>query len=609
MDKNQPRPDRRVLHLIDAALDLQQAGELDHALEILQRAQGQAPDYAPLHLLMGLTYREMNKAAEAEARLRRAIELDQELLEAQQSLGLLYAAQGRPAEAVSCLQAYLVAEPDDVVTLRALAVQLYHLGQSDLAVRHLADLWHRTGSAEAGIAFGRFLIRVGEWQHAQDVLSQVAEEKRAPQTLVEWAYALVMAEEHARALEVLQEIVGQEPEYGRAWRGISGCHLNLGRPEDALEAAERALALDENHCRNWLVKANALFKLERYRDALNATQKGIVAVLPEDPESLPVLQALRRRQVKSLVELDRASEALTLLAEWAQRHPADEMYPDLAAIILDGQGREEDADQVIRKALSAGAPAGLAQARFANYHLQERPEAAWNFVEPTLAERTEQWLELLANVGVGLYVQGWPTVALAIFEQLCHFAPDQARLVSNVGFVLLGDEELDRAEECFLKALEKPDSPDWRPVTLTNLGYLYLLQGNLARAEETLQEAVSLAPEDWPAILRVACWRDGRVAPDSVPHPTRSVAIRVAARANQVTLALAQGQAGEAESLAQEMIEQVPDDPWGYTMLGWVGLAAGGFEAARRAWQDALARTADPQDQGALNRELEALAG
>jgi Flp pilus assembly protein TadD len=151
-----------------------------------------------------------------------------------------------------------------------------------------------------------------------------------------------------------------------------------------------------------------------------------------------------------------------------------------------------------------------------------------------------------------------------------------------------------------------PDSTGAHPLVTANLGYLYLVQGDYSKADEYLRRAVSL-DTGGEAILRVARWQGDRVIPDPTTHPTRFLPIYVAAHANLVTLALAQSQIEAAETLARQIVEEAPDDPLGYEMLGWVRRADGKFDETREAWEQAVEHTADPQARSILSEWLESL--
>jgi tetratricopeptide (TPR) repeat protein len=603
-------PSDRILHLIDAALDLQQAGKPDRALEFLQEAQVQAPDYALVHLLMGLAYRDVGQVEEAVNSLRRAVELDPQQPEALQSLGLLLVTQGRPQEAIKWLRQHAELQPEDAVTLRALGIALARLGRPEEGIHLLAKAWHETQSAQVGIVYGRYLIRIQKWAEAEEVLRQVAEAASEPKPLVEWAYALVLLERYQEALQVLQRIVDMAPDFDRAWRGISTCYTNLGQFNEALEAAKHALAIDDRHARNWLAKANALMGLEHYAEVLEAARTGIECVPPQDPEARPVLHELHMRQVEALFQLKPADEVLNHLEELRHEFPAEERFVQIQVSVLRDLGRGEDALRVLDEACQENTALreSLAPLRYEILHLLGRPDEAWDFIQPMVESRKER-LQVLGDIGTSLYAGGAVEAARTVFEQLHSVAPDVARFACNLGFILTGEGRLLEAEANLLRALEATDSEDIRALVLANLGYLYLIQHNFARSDESLCQAVYLATEEERAIVRIAYWQAGEVLPDFVPHPTRWLPVKTAAEANRVTLALAQGEPEEAENLAHQMAREAPDEPWGYAMLGWVMRDRERFDEARQAWGAALHRAANPQDQEAIERWLQFLPG
>ena len=603
--------DGRALRLIDAALALQQAGEVESALQVLLRAREQVPDYAPVHLLIGLAYRDSGQLEEAEMSLRKAIELDPEQAEAIQSLALFLISQRRSPEAVQLLKRHAELVPGDPITLKALVTELLRLGRQEEVEPLVQDAWQRTRDAEAGITYGRYLIRVGQWNRAETVLRDVAEAHPQPRPLIEWAYALVLLERHEDALQVLHRILDIDPSYNRAWRGISGCYLGMEQYEKALEAAESALAIDNCHYRNWLAKANALMRLNHHRDMLEAARAGLACTPADDAEALPVYQELCLREVEGLLGVGQAEEGLARLDQLCVEFPAEERFTHFDVSLLNRLGRAEDALRVLDRADGAGLAmdGNLAPLRYEALHLLGRSDEAKAFVAPMLTEQRERRLDALAGIGISLYGRGRVEASRAIFEQLLEFAPYASRFANNLAFILTGEGKLEQAEQCYAQALEMPDSDAWRHLILVNLGYVYLLQGDYLRADECLRTGVSLVGEEDGAILRVAYWRDDRVRPDDLAHPSQFMPVRVGARANMVTLALAQGQVEEAEALARQMVDEIPDAPWGHKVLGWVLHGKGDLDGARQAWERALERAKDSQEREVLARWIEALLG
>lgn len=609
--RNGSSPNGRVLRLANAALILQEEGESDLALETLLRIQDEAPDYAPLQLLIGLTYRDVGRMEEAEARLRRTLDLDPDLEEAIQSLGLLLANRGQSDEAIELLYRHAALKPGDPTTLRALSSELARQGRRDEVLPLLRQGWERSGNTETGISYGRHLIMAGDREGAERVLREVAAADPRPRPLAEWAYSLVMLGRREQAAAALKRALQVDPNFDRAWRGLTDCLIPLGEFSEALEAAERALAIDSEHPRNWLAKANALLSLVRPAEALEAARTGLDFIPPDDAESVPVLQELRLREVEALFYLERPDEALAGLDRLRRRFPTVERFVRSQVALLNTMGRPEEAVAVLQEAREQGLrlEGALGPLYYEALHLAGRPREAWDFVRPLLDTQTAQRLDLLCGLGVSLYEQGRVEAARAIFEQLHEFAPDSARFNCNLGFILIGEDELGEAEERLLQALTQPDEYEVDPTSLANLGYLYLLRGDYARAEGYVERAAAAADEQDQAILRVAYWQDGAVVADPVDHPRQFLPIQAAVQANRVTLALAQGQIEEADAQARQLVEKYPGRSVAHNLLGWVRRAQERDEQAQQAWRTALELASDPEERAALEQWLETTAG
>lgn len=602
-------PSERTLNLLDAALNLRQAGEFTRALEVLRDAENEAPNYAPIHLLMGLTYRDIGELDKAEAELRRAVELDRKQAEALQSLGLLLLSRSRTAEAIALLKRHLQIKPNDPLTLKTIAAEMARAERHEEALHILKDAWHKSGGVDAGITYGRYLIRVNQRAEAESVLRELAETNPEPKTLIEWAYALVLLQEYEQAKRVLLQLVEAAPEFDRAWRGLTECHISLGEFEAALEAADSALAINDRHCRNWYAKTIALMAIGRYDEALEAARKGIEHVPPDDAEAVPVLQELWLREYQALFFLGRGDEALSRLDALRRMFPGEERFVHIQVAALNRLGRSEDALRVLDDAVRAGLPkdGALAPLRYETLHLLGKPDEALEFIRPMLSVQTERRLNVLGDIGVSLYCQGRTEPARRVFAQLHQLAPNNPRFMNDIAFILIGAGELERAEELLMQALEARDSPQMRPLILANLGYIHLVRGEIARARHFLSEALATPDAERSAILRVAFWDSGRIWPSEVAHPRDFLPIRLAVNANLVTASLAEGHLDEAESLVRKMIEDTPESPWGHRMMGWVALAKGDTHVARQAWRQALERTKDPEERQVLERWLDHL--
>jgi Flp pilus assembly protein TadD len=102
-------------------------GRLKEALELYREARESHPELAPLHHGEGLALHRLERPAEAEAPLRRAIELDSEEGRFHLVLGHVLFELGRPDEAVSEYEEMTRLEPMDGEGWRALGFATYNL--------------------------------------------------------------------------------------------------------------------------------------------------------------------------------------------------------------------------------------------------------------------------------------------------------------------------------------------------------------------------------------------------------------------------------------------------------------------------------------------------
>jgi len=594
----------RILKLMDAALSLQQAEEWEQSNTVLRKAEDLAPDHAPIQLLLGINYQALGDIETAERSLRRALTLDPDYGEALQTLGLLLAEQGRLEEAIPLLRACWAQDPGNSQVLEALSSALLQVGEEEDAIRILEKAWNQTQEEEPGVLYGSFLIQLEHLEEAEAVLRAVEATCPCPRTLAELALVLLLQDRDTEAADVLEQAIELDPNFDRAWRGLAGCYDRLGKHKRALEAAEQALRLDGEHCRNWLVKTGALLSLERYEDALDAARRGITFVDLEDEETLPVLFQLYEQEISALLHLGQFDEVLQRLADNQQRFPYVRRFADMRANLLLMEKRYAEALSVVEAAQKDGIR--MLPLEYLLLHLLGRDDEAWTRVQPELEgvapDVQARRLDTLGDAAIKAYGRGEFDAACTIIAQLKAFAPDDPRLLNNLGFMLIGRGELAAAQRHLERVAQVPGGEEWQALASLNLAYLHLIQTRYAEAEQALWSAQAELKElaDIGAVLRVAYWRAGDVLPDYAAYPVDSYPAQIFLWANQVTLYLARGEAGAAETLACQIVDAAPQVSLGYRVLGWVQLAQDQVEAVRQAWQQALDYAQHPAERDAL---------
>jgi tetratricopeptide (TPR) repeat protein len=493
---------------------------------------------------------------------------------------MLYLQQERYPEAIANLEKRLQIEPDHETSLDVLIPLLVQAGRSRDAEALLQAAWQKTKDSGVAVRFARFLISQEKLNEAYQFLLEALQGNDNAGLSMELALVLVVQEKYAEAVQALIQAVALRPDYDRAYRGLAHCYTQMEQPEKAIEFAERALAIDPRHYRNWQAKGDALLLLKRFADTVQAANMGIQLVNESSPaeqqEAQPVLGVLFLQRFNAQRRSGNIDGALAGLAEARARFPKDERFYVFPVRLLVQAGQPLKALEILHAALQA--------------------ELAVNGLE--------EILKSLVASAVELYKSGDTPSARRIFEDLAESLPGLNQATIATAYILTGEGEYDRAVELLRSALENAGVEE-RGVCLCDLGYIQLLRSEYRQAEETFQAALQ-AP-DSEAILRIAFWYQREMIPDFEPHPTRSVSTHWAATANLVALALAQQNLAAAQEIASQLHQHHQQSCTSHAILGCVALQEGNAKAARQAWVSAMGCAEDLDEFDLLKRWLDAL--
>ena len=219
--------------VIDRARNLLNARQPEEAERVLREALEVAPDHAQLNNLLGAALVERSSFAEAEARFRRAAELDPTLADPLARLGwLLYEKQGKAIEAKKLLQQSLELDSDHERARYTLGLVHQREGELDSAVMVYASLVERIPSAEAHRQLGLTHLQQGNLTRAQRSLQEAARwSPYDPQILVGLGQAMARRGKADSARLILEEAqrIRQEEEELRPLRDATTRHPN--RPQ------------------------------------------------------------------------------------------------------------------------------------------------------------------------------------------------------------------------------------------------------------------------------------------------------------------------------------------------------------------------------------------
>ncbi len=344
-------------HLAGALMRL---GRVEEAIEEYETTLRLDPDIARSHLALGdaLTRREGPSEA-ALASLRRATELDPDLFAAQLHLGEVALRAGRPAVALDPLRRAVELDPQSRFARLGLSRALARTGDGAAAEAQLRRLLEiDPGDANATAELAPLLLSGGRPEEAAAVVETglaAVEEGPQREALRIVRGDLHMAagdlpaavEEYRRALQVV-------PDQSRAWFNLGTALARLGRPDEAAEALEQAVAGGIEDPTAELALAVARLEAERWRDARGGLEEAVAGGRATPPLRNLLARLLATCPDDSVRDGERALElASELLAETPTPGHAETVAMALAEL-----GRFEEAaalqEQLLAQVEAAG---------------------------------------------------------------------------------------------------------------------------------------------------------------------------------------------------------------------------------------------------------------
>jgi Tfp pilus assembly protein PilF len=232
----------------EIGLALSEGGFDAPALQAFERAAKSDPSALTFYNL-GTLYMRRGDTARAEDALSRALSLQPDHAEANNSLGALLAQNGKVTEAIPHFRKCLEVRPDDADALNNLGYAYLQVGQP--AQAH--ELFQRAVEvrpdfAEAYNNLGIYHGQRGDLEEAESFFRQ-AVEKRDGYAEAANNLAMVMAAlgKGDAALEVLERSLAEKPDFEMTYVTLCKVYLQAGRRRDAVQVLERLLRLNPRH--------------------------------------------------------------------------------------------------------------------------------------------------------------------------------------------------------------------------------------------------------------------------------------------------------------------------------------------------------------------------
>lgn len=369
------------------------------------------------------------------------------------------------------------------------------------------------GNSAALLLASAALLETGDYQRASQLADQVANlgDGNRLAALSNKSAALLRLGRFDDALTAADAALAADENQATAHSNRGSALFGLGRNEEALAAFDQALALRPGHAVTSTNRAAVLRALQRPVEALAATDEALAAQ--------PDFPAAQLNRAAALLDLDRNDEALAALDRLLARQPDHVKALQNRGLALLRLDRYQDALTAIRSLQSAGQSVAELMLSASDRLLgRSQPIQALGWIEQGLAWHPDH-PELLRGQVAILLVQERYSAALATAERLLELAePDriEARLAVAAAFNASG-----RFQDALalLDALPVSAANDWRfqakrGEALAGLDRFPEAQDCFAVADRLSGRAFRASYHDGPFQIRPADSRPPPVTPE-----------------------------------------------------------------------------------------------
>ncbi|HLG95844.1 MAG TPA: tetratricopeptide repeat protein [Bryobacteraceae bacterium] len=216
--------------------------DAQHAVETLKRALASAPQDAPTWDLLGTAYAEQNQRPEALAAFQQAIDLDNALPEAYNSLGGLYLKSGDSTKSEPLLRNAILLDPNYAQAHNNLANLLASTGRLPEARYHFeAALRVNPKATETRYDYAVALARAGQRDEAEKQLEAAIQRDPNSAEAHEFLGTLLAARrQFARAIEQYRTALRIRPDFARANLHLGESLADTGDASGAKSYLEQA---------------------------------------------------------------------------------------------------------------------------------------------------------------------------------------------------------------------------------------------------------------------------------------------------------------------------------------------------------------------------------
>ncbi len=275
---------------------------------------------AEQHANNALDYFENGRWAEAEASLRRALDLDDQQPQWHHQLGIILELTGRDSEAIASFVMATTHAPDDVEFHLAAAEAARRTGDLTRSATHFqraVGIDPSLDEAWASLIEATATAGLHDEAETHFYMAEMQFETHSAKCLAELGISLAARRSWKKAAWCLEESLRDEPRHSRACGRLASVYLELGREDDAMAIFERLEPSQGMEPDIALAHAELLEQTGRFNNAIDVLQR----VLQVDPTNTAAHFQFGRLAMRA-GQFQQAALALQLVRRLEPTHPS-----------------------------------------------------------------------------------------------------------------------------------------------------------------------------------------------------------------------------------------------------------------------------------------------
>jgi len=285
-----PSPEELLRH----AIELQQAGDMEGAVQGYRQFLAVRPNEVAAHSNLGVLLSHLGRYGEAATEYKKALELAPGNSGILLNLGLAYYKAGRIPEAAQTFSKAREIAPDNLQTIMLLGDCQLRMGQNRDVITLLKPV-EEANADNLAIAYmlGMALLRDGEVQEGQQRVDKILRNGDSAEARLMLGSQMLAAQDFPAAVKQFAGAIELNPDLPDLQASYGLALLNTGDPEAAAAAFRKQLASDANHFEANLYLAQILVARKQWTEA----EPLIHQALQVRPDSLPAKLALADLEV------------------------------------------------------------------------------------------------------------------------------------------------------------------------------------------------------------------------------------------------------------------------------------------------------------------------